>query len=428
MSVITEGITEFEVIVNNMAKTRQRLEARSATKSDIYFWQALQDYYNNALQAAREGKPLILSGMFPPHELFTAMDIPYYVAENHAIMTGQSGADVTISLMEKGESYGMSADVCSPHRVAIGVARSGMAPRPTMVVSTSTTCDQTLKLYELLADFYSVPNYMVDSTFRLDKASIDYGKKDIQELIGFLEVQTGKKLDMDKLKQVLRLSRESYDYWEKICDLRKAVPCPAGGRSGIKDLTVIQIACGTELGVKYFQARYQELKEKVDKGEGAISPEKHRIAWLYVLPLFDLKIADWLEEEFGAVIAVDSFGYATTGIELNPDDPLEFLVKKPLKRGFVCKGYGANEDTHFVDELARVTEEYHADVAILLSHWSCQQYCGVIRLLRDAIGGKLGLPFFILNGDLMDPRVASSEQMKAELTEFFTTSVPNSKR
>ncbi|MBI2150781.1 MAG: molybdopterin-dependent oxidoreductase, partial [Acidobacteria bacterium] len=158
---------------------------------------------------------------------------------------------------------------------------------------------------------------------------------------------------------------------------------------------------------------YEELKEKVAKGEGAVSPEKHRIAWLYVLPLFDLKIADWLEETLGAVIAVDSFGYATTGIELDPEDPLGFLVKKPLKRGFVCKGYAANEDLHFVEELTRVTEEYHADVAILLSHWSCQQYCGVIRLLRDAIGGKLGLPFYILNGDLMDPRVASSEQMKA---------------
>lgn len=424
MGVAVEGIADFETVVNNMGKTIQRLESRAAAKSDLYFWQALHGYYSRALRAATEGQPLILSGMFPPHELFYAMDIPYYVAENHAIMVGQANPELSVPLMEAGESYGMPADSCSPHRVAVGVARKGMALRPSMVVATATTCDQTLKLYEILADYYHVPDYMVDSPFRLDEATLAYGRKDIQGLIAFLEAQTGKKLDMDRLKEVLRLSRQSYDYWEKLCELRKAVPCPLGGRAGVKDLTVIQTSSGTELAVKYFQARYEELKEKVEKGEGAVTPEKHRIAWLYVLPLFDLKIADWLEEEFGAVIAVDSFGYASAGVDLDPEDPIGFLVKKPLKRGFVCKGYAANEEALFVDELAKVTREHHADVAILLSHWSCQQYCGVIRLLRDAIGGKLGLPFFILNGDLMDPRVASSAQMKAELSEFFLSTVP----
>ncbi|MBI4287254.1 MAG: 2-hydroxyacyl-CoA dehydratase [Chloroflexi bacterium] len=427
MNIAAEGIADFEVVVANMEKTLQRLQSRPTAQSDLYFWQILHNYYGRALRAAREGQPLVLSGMFNPHELFHAMDIPFYVAENHAIMIGQSNPEMSVPLMESGEGHGMPADSCSPHRIAVGLARRGMALRPTMVVSTATTCDQTLKLYEVLGDHYHVPSFMVDSPFRLDEASLAYGKKDTLALIGFLEHQTGKRLDYDRLKEVLRLSKESYDYWEKICELRKAVPCPFGGRAGIKDLTVIQISNGTDLGARYFRARYQEIKEKVERHEGVVSPEKHRIAWLYVLPLFDLKISDWLEQEMGSVIAVDSFGYAGRGIELDPDDPLDFLVKKPLKRGFVCKGYAANEEAEFVDELARVTAEHHADVAVLLSHWSCQQYCGVIRMLRDAIGGKLGLPFYVLTGDLMDPRVASSEQMKAGLSEFFTSVVGDRK-
>jgi benzoyl-CoA reductase/2-hydroxyglutaryl-CoA dehydratase subunit BcrC/BadD/HgdB len=423
MVTVQEGVREFQGIVERMGRTMERLKARSAPQSDIYFWQALKDYYQRALEAREQGQPLVMAGMFPPHELFYAMDIPYYVAENHAIMEGQSASELREKLFDTAEAYGLPTDLCSPHRAAVGLTRLGMQPRPDLVVSTATTCDQTLKLYELLANVYGVPCFLVDSPYRIDEAGLNYARQDIKDLITFLEERTGRRLDYDRLREVLRLSKEAYDYWEKLYELRKSVPCPVGGRAGIKDLTLIQTSCGTQIGVDYFKARYQELKEKVEQGEGVVPEEKHRIAWLYVLPLFDLSIADWLEQEFGAVIVVDSFGYAASSIDLNPEDPIDFLVKKPLKRGFVCRGYAPNDYMHFVDDLAQVCQDMKADVAILLSHWSCQQYTGTIRMLKDEIGGRMGLPFMVLNGDLLDPRVVSGEEMKGNLADFFSSVV-----
>ncbi len=419
MVTVQEGIKEFQGIVDRLGGTIERLKARSTAKSDLIFWQALRDYYGRALEAKEQGQPLIMAGMFPPHELFHAMDIPYYVAENHAIMEGQATSELREKLFDTAEGYGMPTDFCSPHRAAVGLAKLGMQLKPDLVVSTATTCDQTLKLYDLLADVYGVPSYLVDSPYRIDEAGLKYAQQDIKDLISFLEERTGRKLDYDRLKEVLRLSKEAYDYWEKLYELRKTVPCPVGGRAGIKDLTLIQTSSGTQIGVDYFKARYEELKEKVERGEGVVPEEKYRVAWLYVLPLFDLSIADWLEKEFGAVIVVDSFGYAASDIDLNPEDPIDFLVKKPLKRGFVCRGYAPNEYMHFVDDLAQVCRDMRADVAILLSHWSCQQYTGTIRMLKDEIGGRMGLPFHVVNGDLLDPRVVSSEEMKDSLAEFF---------
>jgi hypothetical protein len=37
------------------------------------------------------------------------------------------------------------------------------------------------------------------------------------------------------------------------------------------------------------------------------------------------------EEEFGALVVMDTFGYANPAVELDPSDPIDFQAKKPLK-------------------------------------------------------------------------------------------------
>jgi len=74
-------------------------------------------------------------------------------------------------------------------------------------------------------------------------------------------------------------------------------------------------------------------------------------------------------------------------------------------------------------ELTRLVKEYKANVAIAMAHWSCQQYNGIMRMMKDEVQGKLGVPFFMLNGDLLDARVASSEQMKSDLANFMSSVV-----
>jgi benzoyl-CoA reductase/2-hydroxyglutaryl-CoA dehydratase subunit BcrC/BadD/HgdB len=414
-----EGVQVFEAMIGRMGKTIQSLKDKGAPPSEIYFWEALQGNYRRVHLANLEGQPYVMTGFFVPQELFHAMDIPNLCAENHATFVGQGNPDRLEALFATGEGYGLANEVCSPHRIAVALARSHEMPRPSFVVSTATSCDQTLKLYEVLADLYRVPSYMLDSPFIDNEPALQYAREDIKGLIRFLEERTGRELDWERLREVLEVSRATYDYWDGINELRKAVPSPTGGRQSVKDFSIMLTCCGREEGLRYFRARYEELKAKVDKGEGHIPQERHRIAWLYVLPMFDLKIADWLEEEYGAVIVMDSFGYSSEEIVLDTADPLDFLVKKPLKWAFIRQTYSPNEYSHFARRMARLCTDYRADVAIVLAHWSCNQYCGTIRLLKEEISGGLRLPFFVLDGDILDPRVVSSAQMRAKLGEFF---------
>lgn len=422
MGTELQGVKEMEEMIGMTEMAIKDMEVNPPKfKSDRYFWEAVKAYYQKILEASLNQEPLAASGLFVPIELFRAMDIAYMLNEYHSIFFAMTNMQEGLRYMDIGEGYGLSNEICSPHRVAIGLAKSNKVPRFHFAVNTATTCDQTLKLYENLGHLLGIPTFMIDTPYGFTRRDIDYAKKEIEGMIQFLEEQTGRKLDYGRLKELLRLSKTLYDYWERICELRKSIPCPIGSRDSIKDFGVIWTAAGTPEGVRYFEARYQEIKDRVDRKEGAIPNEKHRIAWLYALPLFDLSIADWMEEEHEAVLAMDSFSYVNPEIQLYPEDPIDFLARKPLKEGFVQLTYGDGSVTGFSKIMAQQVKDYHADVAMILAHWSCRQYCATIKQLRDDVTQLTGVPFLIIDGDLLDPRVVSSTQMKDKISQFFKT-------
>lgn len=415
-----EGIQQVEMMIKGFEHTAGKMKGRTLEfPSDINFWENLITHYKRARDAKVSGRPFVLSGMFVPSELFLAMDIGVIFAEYNSLMT--AGGGDFFKYFDIAEGYGISNEICSPHRIAIGLALSKLVPRPDFIVGSATTCDQTLKLYQVLSEIYQCPLYIIDSAYGYDGKTLEYMKSEVRDLIKFLEEQTGQKLDYDRLKEVLKLSKTIYDYWEKNCGLRKTIPCPIGSRDTFKDWGVLMTGAGTPQAISYFENRYKEIKERVDKGIGAAREEKARIAWLYALPLFDMRIANWMQEEYGAVIVTDTFGMVSTDVELDPSDPIDFLAKKSWKGGFVRMGYAAMDTSHMADAMAELCAEFTADAAIVLAHWSCRQYCGTIKLLRDAITSKTGIPFLILDADLCDPRVVSSAQIREKLTEFFDT-------
>lgn len=417
--VVKQGEKEFAGIIARIDGILARLRSKNAPLSDICFWLATQNYYRRAHEANIEGKPLALNGLFGPRELLAAMDIPFYSAENHGIFVVQSQPDIAEKLFDRAESYGLSSDICSPHRAAFGLALEGMMPRPTFVFSTSSTCDQTLKLYELFQEFYRCPAFLFDNPYTYGKDALDYARKEAAALIVFLEEQTGRKLDYGRLREVLELSKTAHDYWEKISNLRKKVPCPINGRESLKDFSIMITSCGTQEAVDYFKARYDEVALRVAQGRGVLEKEKHRIAWLYVLPLFDLRIADWLEEKYGAVIVVDNWAYMMPGIELDPSAPLDFLAKRDIRLGFFACSYMEDRKGGLSIMMAELCRDFQADMAVVLAHLSCNQYCGAIKLMKDEIARKVGIPFFVLDGDILDGRVLSSPQMKGRLEEYL---------
>ena len=391
-------------------------QKRGGLKSMAYFYEIQKKFYENILHARRDGKNIAWCGLFVPLELMHAMDIVPFIPESFATAAG-AGVE---RYMDLGEGYGIPNYACSPHRVAMGMAREGVVPSPDFMISTAQTCDSTVKIFDLLSNHYKCPTFFMDRPYSHDtEEAIAYYADEIRSLIAFLEDQTGRKLNYERLQETIQLSKVAYDYWHQIGQFRKNIPSPLAARDAFRDRGVMLTAVGLPESVTYFEDRYREILELVENKQGGIAEEKCRIIWLYAPPFHDLKIMDWMAEEHGAAIVMDTFNALAESEGTDTDDPVEYLARASY-RGYLARtSYGDMAAGGTVRDVVRMCKDYQADGVIFFAHFACKQYCGMLRLYADGIREEAGIPTLTLDGDLLDPRVVSGAQMRNRLNEFF---------
>jgi benzoyl-CoA reductase/2-hydroxyglutaryl-CoA dehydratase subunit BcrC/BadD/HgdB len=121
---------------------------------------------------------------------------------------------MSVELCEVAESLGYSRDLCSYARGDIGSALTqkspiGGLPRPDFLLACNNICGTVLKWYQALSRLFNVPLFFLDTPFihhQRVPESMTYVHRQFEELIAFLETQTGKKFDRHRLAQVVRYS------------------------------------------------------------------------------------------------------------------------------------------------------------------------------------------------------------------------------
>jgi len=108
---------------------------------------------------------------------------------------------------------------------------------------------------------------------------IRYQEAQFRGLVDFLERQTGKKLDDDRLWETIRLGDEAWRLWYEVDRLRVAHPCPMPTQDHFSIMVAGHYYCGTQVAVDFYQTLYNEVKEKVANGQGVIPEEKYRLLY-----------------------------------------------------------------------------------------------------------------------------------------------------
>jgi benzoyl-CoA reductase/2-hydroxyglutaryl-CoA dehydratase subunit BcrC/BadD/HgdB len=342
------------------------------------------------------------------------MDIPFFIPELHcASMAAQADPS---PYLEAASGTGLPVELCSIHRAMAGIVAQGDLPSPTLMVNTTQVCDSGFKSFGSLSDAYSCPDFFLDAPRLSNKEGVVYYKKELISLIRFLEEKTGKKLDMDQFREVLTLSRQAYEAFYEVGEMRKTIPTPLRARDALRNYTVFKHLAGTTIGVDYFETLRDEVKEQVGQGKGAVTDERHRIYWVLSPPNYALNIFDWMEDEHGAVIVMDVFNRLGQ-LEMDLSDPLEYLSLKSFKEILTESAGGPLE--LMVEDALRICRDYKVDGAVYLTQIGCKQSCGTIRSLQDALRNELDLPILIMDGDIIDPTILPVDQMKTKLEGFF---------
>jgi len=278
-----------------------------------------------------------------------------------------------------------------------------------------------------------VPVYNVDLPYPLYEDDIqvaevqDYYIKHIIEelrgLVGFLEIQTGEKMDYDRLSALVELGERTWNLIHETYELRRAVPTPMGTGDAMNTMVPMSFMMGTQEAYDFFLGLNKELKDKVARKEGVVEDEKYRLLWGGGLPSwFALGDFNYFNSR-GAVFPAETTYRMIAPIDqmTMPDthDPIERLAWRWF--GYWTFWYekaGKRPGSHpDVERLIQYIEDYRIDGIVMHEAFSCRTWhLGLIWQLNLLAKIYRPIPVLVLVED------GKEKEMKRELPSLVLES------
>jgi benzoyl-CoA reductase/2-hydroxyglutaryl-CoA dehydratase subunit BcrC/BadD/HgdB len=356
-------------------------------------------------------------------EIYVGMDLVGNQHDMIAVMLGiYLGSQCQDDSFDAAKAIGIRPEICSPHRSPIGWFAKGWYPKPTAILSDSMNqCDNCSQAANVMGALYDVPVFCINRPYRYwTQRGIDYMVGEIKSAIAFLEEKTGHKMDWEKLKEAVSLTKRQMEISIEIHNLLKvARPCPIKAGTGFLIHWIRMQFAGRKEGVDYCQAFLDDMKENVAQGKGYAPKEKYRLINIFTWPVGQHKVLDWMEQEAGAVIVAEPMYHMYNESELAKVDP-----SKPLDA--LARFYYLEPYDQFYGPLAEYTDmivndaiESGAEGAINFFNSHCRLGGAAARTIKDQLKEKVGIPTLSADLDILDPSEAVGAHLKEQLEQFF---------
>ncbi len=402
----------------------------------------VKNIYTAAHEAKQQGKKLAYIMVTSQYdEIVRAMDIVPMPTENYA---GLCAAKREMDrFLLKAEEDGYSQVLCSYARIGLGFdslrkeagtipkgSPDGGMPIPDMMLGSSAVCDPRFKWYQAAGRFLHVPTYSIDCVAPPPQADlsevrdsyIKYQKEQFLGLIAFLEAQTGKKMDMERLWETIRLGDKAWQLWYEVDRLRVAVPSPMPAQDHFSIMVPGYYYAGTQAAVDFYQELYDEVKQRVDSKTGVIPDETYRLLYGGGLPPWHtLWIFNYFES-FGAVFVAENVyrNYDPVEVPSHIKDPVDYLAWRTFLR--YTQRYDearANSGNPRIERLLQMIEDYQTCGVVFHACRSCRATTiGQIHL-KNVLAEYTDIPMMQLVSDMVDLRDYSEAQWKAQIGAFM---------
>jgi benzoyl-CoA reductase/2-hydroxyglutaryl-CoA dehydratase subunit BcrC/BadD/HgdB len=435
-------------------KPEERKKRKTATEAASKIGPMVKAAIGGTVQAREEGKPIAYTFIVCGYdEIIRAMDIVPVWTENYA---GICGAKRDAQrFLERAEAENFSRSLCTYALCGLGFDAwreelGEMPPEPPwggqarpdmMLGSGQILCDPRNKWYQAAQHYMpDVPIYDVGMPWPLYEDDYDY--RDVQDyyvkyivaelkgLVKFLEKHTGKKMDWERLAELVDLSDRTWNLIWEAYDLRKAVPTPMGTGDAMNTMVPMVFMMGTQEAYDYYKDLYDELKQKIARKEGVIPDEKYRLIWGGGLPSwFALSDFNYFNSK-GAVFPVETT-YRMVEAIYNFDidlskitDPLEHIAWRWIKfwtywHDRARKRPGSHPE---VEQLIKYIEDYKIDGIVMHEAFSCRSWHpGLIWKLNLLKKVYKDIPSLVLESDIVDISSYNEADTKARIDAFIDT-------
>lgn len=384
---------------------------------------SLLEMYGRIIDAVDNGDPFVASYYCLAPELLTAMDLPYYMVMQTPFLA--SSVPYLVDDIDASEAIGLGNDLCTAIRLSIYYVEANLSPLPTCALNLLYPCDAAPLLHEVIVRnerWRDIPMFACDPPYYMDDRSLDYFADQLRQMGNFVATHTGRKLDLDRLKETVEESNRMFGLWDEYNQLRRNVPSPHGwGIGGPQAFSQAWVyRAGMKEGTEWFQKLVDIAELNVKSGVGPVAKEKIRLFWFDLLPFgWIMDFLPWLEEEWGAVMVMDMFGnFPYTMIDTSSEEEMwrglarRNLFDAPMVRQ--ARGVADN----FSGDIQRIVKDYKIDVVVWPGHMGHKDGAATVGIMRETCR-DLGVPFVHLGLDLFDRRYSTPEQMKDKISEFF---------
>jgi benzoyl-CoA reductase/2-hydroxyglutaryl-CoA dehydratase subunit BcrC/BadD/HgdB len=413
----------------------------------VYLLRALiNERYMKSIEAAKAGKPTAwcMVNWWLGDPILKAMDVEVIYPENYGAVCAAFGA--APAYLARSDAEGFPNHMCGYARNCLGYtarmtdlgeippeAPLGGMPKPILLLSSGAICDARYKWFQALRRYLDAPVWTLElphpgvKEHLMEGAyehAINFMVEELKEFIAFIERLLDKKMDYDKLEEIVNDIIEMNLIWHRISELRKVRPCPMHSRDFWTGMNASLYPSGDlKVSIDLYRKMYDEVKYRVDNKIGAIPEEKYRLVFAELPPWHNLEFFDQLAER-GWNFVIESWAY-------HPPKPIDLSkVSEPLERiakynyqwltGYYIGASKAEETFGYMAypylEFAR---DYECDGALFHSLLTCRAASTHLILAQNQLMEKMKIPSQLIEGDIVDLKLFDSADAlrKAEIFE-----------
>jgi bcr-type benzoyl-CoA reductase subunit B len=372
---------------------------------------------------AEGAKPVAWVTSGAPVELLRAFDFYTLYPENHGALCGAQKLGPELCAIA--EEHGYHQDLCSYARIDLGVCFSGKTPvgklpKPDLLFCGNNICQTVVYWYRVLAHHWKIPLLLFDTPYNFEDLTahdLSYMVRQLEEMIPVLEQVSGRRFNPQKFSEVTRIAKESSNAWGEVLAAMKARPAPMTIFEAFGHLAPIVSLRGLPVALEYYATLLDELKERIDRGIGAVRPERKRLMWDNIAIWY--KVGEFAnlfaERGMNFVTATYTNAWAETTAYLDESRPFESMARA---YSLVILNNNLN---HRLKLMERLIKEYQVDGLVIHSARSCKPYSVGQYDLKRLLMDRLQVPSVVIEADITDSRAYSEEQGRTRLEAFFET-------
>jgi 2-hydroxyglutaryl-CoA dehydratase D-component len=301
-------------------------------------------------QVFEQGRPYAIGGALVPHEIFEALDLPFMtdVWYSGLVAARRQSAYYSTFLANQGYHEGLSRYGALALAVLLDETNPdkpwGGLPKPALVVTGAS--DRSADVLASYAGAIRIPlempalqrpvvNWWEMSRWQwedLDETNrIDVMLEQFKELVEAAEHVAGKKLDMDRLREIVDRVNQQEQYFDEIRTIiATAEKLPARLGEVMGQTMGIQWHRGTEWALNQARAFRDEVKQRAETQQWVCPNEQYRLMYVGAGLWQNLDFFTEFEANYGAVfvrsnyLSIASDGYLRYGTR----DPLRCLASR----------------------------------------------------------------------------------------------------